>query len=225
MNIPAQSFKNGGIPARRVPRLAREVAIAEHLWLAFDELAASMATDRESLINQAMFVFARLNGFLESRPGPEAPPAGFVEDDRAELEARVLRTADELQKLLKDKGSAARDDDEPAVDEAPPPPADHDGPSELAGLYLQTDTGASERISKDRFIVGRHKQCDLVIDSGKISRQHAVILREGDEYFIEDQKSANGTWFAGRRLNTRRKIESGDEYFICNQRIRLVIVP
>src|SRR5689334_15589887 len=45
---------------------ARKVGIADHLWDAFEAMAQAMGSDRDALINQAMFMFARLNGFLES---------------------------------------------------------------------------------------------------------------------------------------------------------------
>src|SRR6476620_1008706 len=50
-------------------RPARKVAIADHIWDAFEEMAAQMGTDRDGLVNQAMLMFARLNGFLEAAGG------------------------------------------------------------------------------------------------------------------------------------------------------------
>ncbi|MBI5544660.1 MAG: FHA domain-containing protein, partial [Deltaproteobacteria bacterium] len=50
--------------SENVPRPIRKVGIADHLWDAFDQMAREMGSDREGLINQALFMFARLNGFL-----------------------------------------------------------------------------------------------------------------------------------------------------------------
>lgn len=232
------------MPARpHVHREVREVEIAEHLWSAFDELAACMATDRASLINQAMFVFARLNGFLDlpshsdgrRAPGPFVPRAADVSEqgqpDEREAEeraARVLRVADQLQRQLNAEGGLGAPDDGPSIEVEPPAPEPGPEPaeaSEVAGLYVQLEEGESERVSKPKFFIGRGKTCDLVIDSAKVSRQHAVIVQEGAHHFIEDLKSANGTWFGGRRLTARRKIESGDEYSICNVKVRVVVIP
>src|SRR5262249_51478140 len=55
-------------------RPARKVSIAEHIWNAFEEMAHQMGADRDALINQAMFMFARLNGFMETNG--QAPAAG-----------------------------------------------------------------------------------------------------------------------------------------------------
>ena len=87
-------------------------------------------------------------------------------------------------------------------------------------LVLLADDGHElERVRKDRFLIGRGKHCDLVINSGKVSREHAAIVREGDSWFIEDLGSSNGTWFDKRRL-TRREIQEGDEYYVCAEKLR-----
>jgi pSer/pThr/pTyr-binding forkhead associated (FHA) protein len=74
------------------------------------------------------------------------------------------------------------------------------------------------RVVKDRYLIGRGKHCDLVIHSGKVSREHAAITREGADYFIADLGSSNGTWFGKRRI-TRRQIQEGDEYYISAEKL------
>ena len=46
-------------------RPARKIGIADHLWETYEDMAQQMGSDRDALINQALFMFARLNGFLE----------------------------------------------------------------------------------------------------------------------------------------------------------------
>ena len=48
------------------PHPVRKVAIPDHLWEAFEEMARQMGSERDGLINQALFMFARLNGFLDA---------------------------------------------------------------------------------------------------------------------------------------------------------------
>ena len=255
-------------PSSRPPR---KVAIADHIWDAFEEMASQMGSERDALINQAMFMFARLNGFIESdksaagpvagkpnggphaapgRPNPPAPgraappvlapvkepprrpepPSQKLDDDpvRREVAERVLETAAELERLIKGKNSQSQNLD----DSVPEAPADDDmggvdveepGNDSGAGpaLYLMAEGGELDRIAKDRFVIGRGKHCDFVINSGKVSREHAVILRDGNEFFIEDLGSSNGTWFNKQRIK-RRKVEDGDEYFICSEKVKLV---
>lgn len=286
-------------------RPARKVGIADHLWETFEEMAQQMGSDRDALINQALFMFARLNGFIEvgggkasraeapaplnvvpqvpARPsgnGPsvgakaappvlapapvkpapvrdeppmrqppprvdERPSSNALDNDpvRREVAERVLETAAELERLIKGKNEPPQPvDDDSLEDEAPPEPPEDSGlqnmgeeepqdeepmdeePQEEEGsaLFLITEGGDQQKIVNDRFIIGRGKHCDFVINSGKVSREHAVIVREGGDYFIEDLGSSNGTWFNKQRIK-RRKIEDGDEYFICSEKIRLAV--
>ncbi len=226
-------------------RPTRKVGIADHIWTAFEDMASQMGSDRDALINQAMFMFARLNGFLDgaghgspagARPAAEArnsPPAsaarapgrGEEDPDRREIAERVLETAAELERMIKNKN-------------APPPPAPDDQGEEVDGvdmaeegsddaggggpqLYMMAEGGELDRVSKERFVIGRGKHCDFVINSGKVSREHAVITREGSEYYVEDLGSSNGTWFNKQRIK-RRKIEDGDEFFICSEKVKFV---
>ncbi|HYO72316.1 MAG TPA: FHA domain-containing protein, partial [Archangium sp.] len=179
--------------------------------------------------------------------GEERQPANALDNDpaRREVAERVLETAAELERLIKGKSNEPREeiDEEPLADDsddsgmmdmATDEPLDQDEPLEQdeplddepmdepsgAALILSMDNAEPQTITKERFVIGRGKHCDLMINSGKVSREHAVIVREGDDFFIEDLGSSNGTWFNKQRIK-RRKVEDGDEYFICSERVRL----
>ena len=155
-----------------------------------------------------------------SEPDPQRrmsgrPPEPAPEDPgRREVAERVLETAAELERMMKDKSQsdASREDSSDGQAE----------PSEGRELFLVGEDGGLEKVIKDRFVIGRGKHCDLVINSGKVSREHAAIQREANEHFIEDLGSSNGTWFNKQRIR-RRKIEDGDEYFICSEKVKCVI--
>lgn len=245
-------------PSSRPPR---KVGIADHIWELFEEMASQMGSDRDALINQAMFMFARLNGFSDApgsghakgngaangRPAPAAapraqaappvlapakgpsrpePPPQKLDDDpvRREVAERVLETAAELERLIKGKNQN-QDNSSEAEESSGMDGVDVEEPQSDGGagnaLYLMAEGGELDRIAKDRFVIGRGKHCDFVINSGKVSREHAVIVRDGNEFFIEDLGSSNGTWFNKQRIK-RRKVEDGDEYFICSEKVKLV---
>jgi diguanylate cyclase (GGDEF)-like protein len=56
------------------------------------------------------------------------------------------------------------------------------------------------------FTVGRHPTNQLRLDEDSLSRFHARIVRSGDEYFVEDMGSRNGTFVASKRV-TRQKLD------------------
>ncbi|HKY35285.1 MAG TPA: GGDEF domain-containing protein [Polyangiaceae bacterium] len=56
------------------------------------------------------------------------------------------------------------------------------------------------------FTVGRHPTNLLRVDEDSISRFHARIVKQGDEFLVEDMGSRNGTFIAGKRVS-RGKLE------------------
>jgi hypothetical protein len=199
-----------------VTKTVRSIAIADHLWEALGRMSAEVGQDREALVHQALHVFARQSGYLgadPAHPAPRPPPATPPPEDpgRRAVAEQVLQTAAALEKAIQERTPPDR-----------PPPVPTAGPPGAPTLYLLGEDGELQKVVKDRFVIGRGKHCDLVIDSAKISREHATIVREGDGYVIEDLGSSNGTWFQRTRVQ-RRRIDDGDEYFICSEKIRCVL--
>lgn len=71
-------------------------------------------------------------------------------------------------------------------------------------------------LEKPRAVLGRHPECDIVLDVGAISRQHAQILCEGNDFYVEDLKSRNGTFVNGELVQGRRKLAENDRVKICD---------
>jgi len=63
---------------------------------------------------------------------------------------------------------------------------------------------------KDKNIVGRDPESDIVIDDIEISRNHLVITMEGETFQIEDLNSTNGTFLNGKKLKKLTDIKNGD---------------
>ncbi len=190
-------------------KTVRPIPIADHLWEALERMAAEMGTDPEAVLNQAIHAWGRQNGFIlpGGGEGPGARAEAPLDPARREAARRVLEAA------------AALEDDIVASDRTPTGVPQE---AEAATLYVVGEGGEIDKVSKDRFLIGRGKHCDLVVDSAKVSREHAAIVREPDGWYLEDLGSANGTWFQRARID-RRRIENGDEYFICSEKIRCVL--
>jgi serine phosphatase RsbU (regulator of sigma subunit) len=59
-------------------------------------------------------------------------------------------------------------------------------------------------------VLGRGKDCDLILAFPAVSRQHVRIRWEQDRLCAEDLGSSNGTWFEGRRLTAPIELHQGD---------------
>ena len=65
-----------------------------------------------------------------------------------------------------------------------------------------TDAGGSHSFPLEQAStsIGRAPDRDIVIGDPSISRRHALILREGDDYTVEDLNSTHGTFLNGARI-------------------------
>jgi pSer/pThr/pTyr-binding forkhead associated (FHA) protein len=70
--------------------------------------------------------------------------------------------------------------------------------------------GESFSLGGERMSVGRRPEADIFLDDVTVSRDHAVIVRRGGEFFLDDLGSLNGTYVNRQRVDSR-KLEDGDE--------------
>jgi pSer/pThr/pTyr-binding forkhead associated (FHA) protein len=68
-------------------------------------------------------------------------------------------------------------------------------------------------LEKDATTIGRKDDNDIVIDNQAVSGHHAQILREGDDYFIEDLNSLNGTFVNGSKVK-KYELFKGDTILV-----------
>lgn len=64
-------------------------------------------------------------------------------------------------------------------------------------------------MDKDIISIGRKADNHIVIDNQAVSSHHAIIEKQGDQLFVEDLKSLNGTYLNGRAVK-RSEIFNGD---------------
>jgi predicted component of type VI protein secretion system len=62
-------------------------------------------------------------------------------------------------------------------------------------------------------LIGRHRECDVCIDSPKVSRRHCCVATAYDRILIRDLGSRNGVRVNGRLLEESR-LQPGDELAI-----------
>lgn len=71
-------------------------------------------------------------------------------------------------------------------------------------------------------MAGRSDDCDIYFDDPKMSRQHFALETDGNDVYITDLESSNGTLVNGVRLNRRRKLLPNDEITAGNIQAKIV---
>jgi len=83
-------------------------------------------------------------------------------------------------------------------------------------------SGESFEPRGDRTTIGRSPDCGIFLDDVTVSRKHAVLVREGDGWVIEDGGSLNGT-FVNRKRVDRAELSDGDEVQIGKYRMTFLL--
>jgi hypothetical protein len=70
--------------------------------------------------------------------------------------------------------------------------------------------GETFPLGTDRMTVGRRPDSDVFLDDVTVSRDHAVIVSRGSDFYLDDCGSLNGTYVNRRRIESHR-LGDGDE--------------
>lgn len=88
-----------------------------------------------------------------------------------------------------------------------------DNKNNLRKLYTQ-EGKILVQLGEDCLTIGKiSDEADLILDDLSISRIHARIIKDGNDYYLEDLNATNGTFKNGLRLKPyeKRKLEEEDE--------------
>jgi hypothetical protein len=70
--------------------------------------------------------------------------------------------------------------------------------------------GESFALDRDRMTIGRRPDSDVFLDDVTVSRDHALLVKRGGDYYLDDLGSLNGTYVNRHRIESHR-LEDGDE--------------
>ena len=70
--------------------------------------------------------------------------------------------------------------------------------------------GESIPLAGERMTIGRRPDSDLFLDDVTVSRDHALLIRRGSDWFLDDCGSLNGTYVNRTRIDSQR-LADGDE--------------
>ncbi len=90
-----------------------------------------------------------------------------------------------------------------------------------AQLLSLTD-GPSIVLDKPILLLGRHGECDIQLNSRKISRRHCCIAQVNDYMVVRDLGSTNGVRINGQRV-LEGKLKAGDELTVGNFRYQVYL--
>jgi ABC-type multidrug transport system ATPase subunit/pSer/pThr/pTyr-binding forkhead associated (FHA) protein len=73
-----------------------------------------------------------------------------------------------------------------------------------------------EKLGSSVITIGRTPENQIVVPHAQVSSKHAQIVRQGNELYLQDLGSANGTFVRGQRLapNQRVPVTSGEKVYI-----------
>ncbi len=74
-------------------------------------------------------------------------------------------------------------------------------------------------VKKHRVLLGRSRQCDLVLTDSNVSRRHAEVRQRGNDYLVVDLDSTNGIEVNGQKVKTKA-LQNGDLLTIGTTRVR-----
>lgn len=99
-------------------------------------------------------------------------------------------------------------------------------PSGAALLLVRSGPTAGARylLDSDVTTVGRHPEADIFFDDVTVSRRHAEITRSGTTFELVDQRSLNGTYVNGERVD-RAALTNGAEVRVGKFRLNFFVSP
>src|SRR5919106_6663405 len=84
--------------------------------------------------------------------------------------------------------------------------------------------GLEVPLKKDKFLIGRAKECALRAGSEAISRRHCAIIRRETGWTVRDLGSRNGTHVNDEKITTEVPLKEGDELRVGPLKFRVAAV-
>ena len=85
----------------------------------------------------------------------------------------------------------------------------------LLRLIKGYSPGKTFNLSAPSYTLGRGHDCEIQLEVAAVSRRHVRIFRQGEDYYIEDLKSRNGTLLNNMPVHEPVKLKHRDRIQIC----------
>jgi predicted component of type VI protein secretion system len=90
----------------------------------------------------------------------------------------------------------------------------------MSARLVAIDEGPDISLDRPMVVVGRHPNCDVRLESLRVSRHHCCMTRDRDQVVVRDLGSTNGIRINGMRVEAGT-LRPGDELSIAHLRYRL----
>lgn len=81
---------------------------------------------------------------------------------------------------------------------------------------INTVNGDSFPIVSRETSIGRHKNCDIILNYPTVSRMHAVIICAKDGWYISATRSGSEVLVNGKKITKKEFLKTGDKITIAN---------
>ena len=91
-----------------------------------------------------------------------------------------------------------------------PPPKRRGAPTHVA-VVQGPNTGATAQLADAPILIGRGNDAAIRLDDDYVSTRHARIAASGDQWFVEDLGSTNGTYLGTQRITQPTTLMLGSQ--------------
>jgi hypothetical protein len=195
----------------KVQSLSRTYAPNEYtVWLSPD--------DRAQFEGYESDLASELSGYLLEHARREkialvtAPAISFRTDDRLRLgefgiQARLVRPAEDSGEHAPSQGDEGHTMVYTASERLAEPLREPDPRRGSARLRYE---GKTTLLGRDGGVIGRSRDCEIVLADQNVSRHHAEVRPSGGSWIVKDLGSTNGVKVNGRKIQGPQSLKRGD---------------
>src|SRR5205823_5623700 len=85
--------------------------------------------------------------------------------------------------------------------------------------------GADIVIDSFPFVIGRHPECSFRLADATVSRYHCSLFVQGEEVWVQDMNSCNGTYVNGRLAPLPHVLLDGDQLRVAALVFHVSVFP
>ncbi len=93
------------------------------------------------------------------------------------------------------------------------------------GLLVPTGGGEDVPLKKNRILIGRRDNCDIVLRFPNVSGQHCRLSLESGYWFVKDLDSRNGVKVNGHRVTGQKRLDPGNVLSIAKHQYEIQYDP